>query len=97
MRSRCRGLRHRAVPANGKTTHELHDFAANAMRTLLVAMRHQNIVAAQEKVTAARAAVDAAQRHLEEVERAYEEALALVAASDSTHRAVHELELDTEV
>jgi diguanylate cyclase (GGDEF)-like protein len=84
-------------PANGKSVHELHDFAANAMRTLLVAMRHQNIVAAQEKVTAARAAVDAAQAALDDAEKAYEEALALVAASTATHRAVHELELDTEV
>ena len=85
------------LPANGKTFSELHDFAANAMRTLLVAMRHANIATAQERVTAARAAVDAAQAALEEAQAQFEEALAVVAASSSTTEAVHELELDIEV
>jgi diguanylate cyclase (GGDEF)-like protein len=84
-------------PANGKSFHELEQYAANAMRTLLVAMRHQNVQQAQDKVNQMRAAVDAAQAALEEAERAYEEALAIVAATSSTQRAVHQLEGETEV
>jgi diguanylate cyclase (GGDEF)-like protein len=77
-------------PANGKTVDELRTYAANAMRTLLIAMRTAGVAAAQENINKARAAVDAAQKTLEEAETAYEEAVALVAATEAAQPAVTE-------
>jgi diguanylate cyclase (GGDEF)-like protein len=84
-------------PANGKTVDELRSFAANAMHTLLIAMRTAGVAAAQENINKARAAVEAAQKTLEEAEAAYEEAVALVAASEASTTAVEAPAPKTEV
>jgi diguanylate cyclase (GGDEF)-like protein len=79
-------------PANGKTVADMRTYAANAMRTLLVAMRTAGVAAAQENINKARAAVEAAQKTLEDAEAAYEEAVALVTATEASQKAAAEIE-----
>jgi diguanylate cyclase (GGDEF)-like protein len=74
-------------PANGKTVDELRVAAANAMRTLQVALRTAGVAAAQELVNKARAAVDAANAELAQAEAAYEEAVAQAAAASAAEAA----------
>jgi diguanylate cyclase (GGDEF)-like protein len=70
-------------PANGKTVDELCVAAANAMRTLQVALRTAGVAAAQDLVNKARAAVDAANAELAKAEEVYEEAVAAAAAANA--------------
>jgi diguanylate cyclase (GGDEF)-like protein len=74
-------------PANGKTVDDLRAAAANAMRTLQVALRSAGVAAAQEVVNRARAAVDAANAELAKAEQAYEDAVATAAALSAAEAA----------
>jgi diguanylate cyclase (GGDEF)-like protein len=77
-------------PAHGKTVDDLRTAAANAMRTLQIALRSAGVAAAQEVVNRARAVVEAAVAELAKAEQAYEDAVATAAALSAAEAAEKE-------